>query len=320
MFDVVIVGGAVADGSGSPRVRSDVAIEGDTIAAIGDLSSAEASRVIDATGHLVAPGFIDTHAHSDGALLVDPQHANGLRQGITTEILGQDGLSYAPLSHDNYLISRWYLSGVYGLPPVDIDTTNTEAFLANYDGKTAVNVAYPVPLNAVRLETVGFRDMPLNGESLEKAKDLLRQAMEQGAVGLSTGLSFYPNSWSDTGEIIELCNVVAEYDGVYVTHLRDACPERGFGWGEIPPNSMNELEALEIGRRSGVKVHFSHFGPAADNALRNIDKAKRDGVDCTLECYPYPAGSGAPFVYMPAWANEGGPASLIERAQGPVPT
>ena len=135
MFDVLITGGTVVDGTGKPGVASDVGITDGKIVAVGNLSDASAGRSIDAAGLTVAPGFIDTHAHSDGALLLDPQHANGLRQGITTEILGQDGLSYAPLSHEDYLMYRQYLSGVYGLPPEDIETGSVDAFLGNYHNR-----------------------------------------------------------------------------------------------------------------------------------------------------------------------------------------
>ena len=124
MFDVIISGGVIADGSGASTFRADVGIDGERIAEIGDLSESGARRVIDATGLTVSPGFIDTHAHSDGVLLLDPQHANGLRQGITTEILGQDGLSYAPMSADNYRVYRRYLSGILGEPPEDLDMSS----------------------------------------------------------------------------------------------------------------------------------------------------------------------------------------------------
>ena len=127
MFDVLISGGTVVDGSGAPGFRADVGIEGDSIEAVGDLSRAGARRVVDATGLAVSPGFIDTHAHSDGILLWDPQHANGLRQGITTEILGQDGLSYAPLSAENYATYRRYLSGILGEPPEGLDMSSVAA-------------------------------------------------------------------------------------------------------------------------------------------------------------------------------------------------
>ena len=272
MFDVLISGGTVVDGSGAPGLAADVGINGENIMAIGDLSDtkAGAGRVIDATGLTVSPGFIDTHAHSDGALLLDPQHANGLRQGITTELLGQDGLSYAPLSHQDYLMYRRYLSGIYGLPPEDIETESVDAFLGNYHNRTAINVAYPVPHGALRISTVGFHDRPLRGQDLESARALVAEAME---------------------ELIELCKVVARIGGVYITHLRNVHTERGFGGGGV-------TEALEIGRRSGVKVHFSHYRTATENAgqverlMEEIDRAKAEGVDCTLELYPYPAGSG----------------------------
>ena len=312
MFDVVITGGTVVDGSGKAGYRADVGVKGETIEAIGDLPAAPARRVIDATGLTVSPGFIDTHAHSDGVLLVDPQHANGLRQGITTEILGQDGLSYAPLSPANYRMYRRYLSGILGFPPEELDMSSVAAFRANYHRKVAVNTAYNVAHGAIRLETVGFRDVPLTGEALEKAKRLVREGIEQGAVGFATGLSYYPNSYSDTAELIELCRAAHEAGGVYVTHLRNHNVERGFGGGGVP-------EALEIGRRSGVRVHFSHYRTSPQNAgqvsklMELIDKAKAEGVDCTLELYPYPSGSGYPLIAFPGYFHEGGPEAMLAR-------
>jgi N-acyl-D-amino-acid deacylase len=316
MFDVLITGGTVVDGTGKPGVASDVGITDGKIAAVGNLSDASAGRSIDAAGLTVAPGFIDTHAHSDGALLLDPQHANGLRQGITTEILGQDGLSYAPLSHEDYLMYRQYLSGIYGLPPEDIATGSVDAFLGNYHNRTAINVAFPVPHGAVRIGAVGFHDQPLRGDALATARVIVAEGMEQGAIGLSTGMSYFPNSWSDTDELIELCKVVAQYGGAYITHLRNVHPERGFGGGGV-------TEALEIGRRSGVNVHFSHFRTAVENAghtaelMEEIDRAKAEGIDCTLDLYPYPTGSGYPMMFLPPEANEGGPDAILERLQNP---
>jgi N-acyl-D-amino-acid deacylase len=317
MFDVLITGGTVVDGTGAPGVTTDVGITEGKITAVGNLSDASAGRSIDATGLTVAPGFIDTHAHSDGALLLDPQHANGLRQGITTEILGQDGLSYAPLSHEDYLMYRQYLSGIYGLPPEDIETGSVDAFLGNYHNRTAINVAFPVPHGAVRIGAVGFHDRPLTGDALKTARTIVAEGMEQGAIGLSTGMSYFPNSWSDTDELIELCKVVAKYGGAYITHLRNVHPERGFGGGGV-------TEALEIGRRSGVNVHFSHYRTAVENAgqtaelMEEIDRAKAEGVDCTLELYPYPTGSGYPMMFLPPEANEGGPDAVLESLQDPA--
>ena len=312
MFDVIITGGTVVDGSGSPGFRADVGIVGERIDVIGDLSQAEARRVINATGLTVSPGFIDTHAHSDGVLLWDPQHANGLRQGITTEILGQDGLSYAPMSADNYKVYRRYLSGILGEPPEDLDMSSVAAFRSHYHKKVSINTAYNIAHGAIRLETVGFQDVPLRGEPLDKALDLVRQGMEEGAVGFATGMSYHPNAWSDTYELIAICRVVAEYGGVYTTHLRDVNTDRGFGGGGIP-------EALEIGRRSGVKVHFSHHRTDASTAgqvaerVELIDQAKAEGVDCTLELYPYPTGSSFPLSFLPSDLHRGGVDDIIPR-------
>ena len=317
MFDVVVVGGTVVDGTGAPGYRADVGISGEVVEAIGDLSLSEARRAIDATGLIVSPGFIDTHAHSDGVLLVDPQHANGLRQGITTEILGQDGLSYAPLSAENYRVYRRYLAGLLGEPPEDLDMRSVAAFRSHYHKKVAINTAYCVAHGAVRLETLGFHDVPLTGAALEKAKRLVRDGMEQGAVGFATGMSYFPNSWSDTTEMVELCKVTHEACGVYVTHLRNVNTDRAFGGGGVS-------EALEIGRRSGVRVHFSHHRTQPDSAgqvaerVELIDKAKAEGVDCTLELYPYPTGSSYPVSFLPSYAHDGGPDAIIRRLRDPA--
>ena len=317
MFDTVIVGGTVVDGSGAPGYRADVGINGETVEAIGDLSRAEARRVIDGTGLVVSPGFIDTHAHSDGALLVDPQHANGLRQGITTEILGQDGLSYAPLSAENYRVYRRYLAGLLGEPPEDLDMSSVAAFRSHYHKKTALNTAYCVAHGAVRLESVGFHDRPLVGDALKKAKRLVREGIEQGACAFATGMSYFPNSWSDTTEMIELCKSAREAGGVYVTHLRNVNTDRAFGGGGVP-------EALEIGRRAGIRVHFSHYRTGPQNVgkvaeqMELIDKAKGEGVDCTAELYPYPTGSTYPVSSLPSYAHDGGPDAIMRRLKDPA--
>ena len=317
MLDVLITGGTVVDGSGGDGFRADVGIRGQRIEAVGDLGAAGATRVINAAGLVLSPGFIDTHVHCDGQLLVDPQHASSLRQGVTTEILGQDGLSYAPLSADNYRMQRRYLSGILGSPPEDLDMSSVAAFRSHYHEKVAVNTAYPVSHGALRLESVGFRDAPLTGAAMEHAKRLLREGLEQGAVGLATGMSYHPNAWSTTEELVELCEVVAEAGGVYVTHLRDVNTDRGFGGGGI-------AEAFEIGRRSGVKVHFSHTRTSVSNAgrvgelLAPFDEAKAEGIDCTLELYPYPTGSTFLLSNLPTWAHEGGPDEVMRRLKDPA--
>ena len=311
-FDTIISGGTVIDGSGTPGVRADVGISGKEITAVGDLSKAQAGRVIDAAGLTVTPGFIDVHAHSDGALLIDGQHANGIRQGVTTEILCPDGLSYAPLSRDDYLMYRKYLSGILGFPPADLDMSSIDAFLGNYHLKTSCNVATFIGHGPVRISAVGMNDVPLRGKDMDRAKGMLREGLEQGARGFSTGLSYYPNAYSDTDELVELCSVAAEFGLPYSTHLRNHNTERGFSGGGV-------LEALEIGRRSGVPVHLEHYRTQPPNIgdissiMDPVDAAKAEGVDVTLEAYVYPVGSSFPHTFIPGWVHEGGADDMMER-------
>ena len=251
MADLILRGGMVADGTGAPAFDADVAVDGDRIGAVGELSGMTAEREIDASGLTVSPGFIDTHAHSDGVLLRDAVHAHGLVQGVTTEFITQDGLSYALLSRENLDSYGRYIAGLYGPPPTDLDMSTMAAFRSHYEGK-GCNVAVQAPHGPVRLESVGFEDVPLEGEGLAKAERMIAEAMEQGATGFSTGLSYYPNSYSDTDELVALNRVVARYDGVYVTHIRNHNDDRA-------PDGSGIVEAMNIGRRSGVKVHISHY-------------------------------------------------------------
>jgi N-acyl-D-amino-acid deacylase len=317
MFDIVIGGGTVVDGTEAPASRADVGISGDRIQAIGDLSRSETRRFIDATGLTVSPGFIDTHTHSEGDLLVNPQHANGLRQGITTELLGIDGMSYAPLSPGNYLTYRHWLSGLLGDPPEDLDMSSVAAFRANYHEKVAINTAYLVPNGTVRLEVLGFHDLPLAGQAMEDAKRLVQEGIEQGAAGFSTGSSYYPGPWSSTDELVEICEVVRDAGGVYMCEPRRANPERAFGAGGV-------AEALEIARRSGVRLHLAHYRTDPKTAgkvqehMELVDQAKAEGVDVTLDIYPYPSGSTIPISFLPSYAQSGGPEAILRRLRDPV--
>ena len=194
MADILIKNTLIHDGTGKSPFKADIFVSGSKIEAIGTLDRILAETVIEGEGLASAPGFIDTHTHSDGMLLNNPQHANSLRQGVTTEILGQDGLSYAPLSKENYSEYRRYLSGILGLPPVDLDMSSVSKFKSHYHNKAAINTAYCIPHGAVRLEAVGFKDAPLLGKDLQKARELVKRGMEDGAVGLATGMSYFPNA------------------------------------------------------------------------------------------------------------------------------
>lgn len=317
MLDLVIRGGTVVDGSGRPGFVADVGVRGDAVEAVGDLSRAEAGRVIDAAGLTVAPGFIDTHTHAEGALLVDPQYACGLRQGITTVFLGIDGMSYAPLSPAGYRTYRRWLRGLLGDPPPDLDMGSVAAFRSHYHERVAVNTVYLVPHATVRLEVLGFRDVPLRGDDLERARRLIREGVEQGAVGLSTGSKYYPGPWADTAELIELARTVREAGGVYMSEPRSAQGERAHGGGGVP-------EALEIARRAEVPLHLAHYRttPATagriDLLMARIDPAKAEGVDVTFDIYPYPTGSSIPVSYLPGDVQEGGPDAILRRLRDPA--
>lgn len=316
MADLILRGGTVVDGTGAPAFPADVAVDGDRISAVGDLSGMSAEREIDASGLTVSPGFIDTHAHSDGVLLRDAVHAHGLVQGVTTEFITQDGLSYALLSERNLDFYGRYIAGLYGPPPSGLDMSTMAAFRSHYDGK-GCNVAVQAPHGPVRLESVGFDDAPLEGAGLAKAERMVAEAMEQGATGFSTGLSYYPNSYSDTDELVALNTVVARYDGVYVTHIRNHNDDRA-------PDGSGIVEAMDIGRRSGVKVHVSHYRTFPSNAgdidsiMAEVDQAKAEGVDVTLECYPYAAAATVPGYFLRGECHVGGIDRLLARLGDPA--
>mgnify|MGYP006292460863 CR=1 FL=1 len=313
-YDTIIRNGKVVDGTGRPAFKADVGLSNGRIGAVGNLSTANARKEIDASGKVVCPGFIDTHTHSDLLLLYDRQHANALQQGVTTEILGQDGMSYAPLSRSKLEMYYKYLAGVNGAPPVPLDWSSVWEFRDRFDGTVAINTAYQVPHGTLRLETLGFKNVPLEADALGRAKDMLRTGIAEGAVAMSTGLSYFPGAYSDTEELVELSKVLKEEDSVYVTHLRTVFK------GE-PFDAVSE--ALEIARRSGCRLHFSHFRTGPHNAgrvgelMRQIDEAASDGVDLTLELYPYSFGSSTGLIHLPPWAVEGGCEKALSRLRDP---
>jgi N-acyl-D-amino-acid deacylase len=317
VFDLVVRGGTVVDGTGGPRRQADVAVTGERIAAIDDLGGAQARRVIDATGLIVAPGFIDTHTHAEGALLTDPQHAMGLRQGITTEFLGIDGMSYAPLSPAHYRQYRRWLSGLLGEPPEDLDMGSVAAFRTHYHRKVAVNTAYLVPHGTVRLEVLGFHDRPLGGDALDQARRLVARGLEDGAVGFSTGGRYYPGPWGDTRELIALCEVVKDAGAVYMCEPRRVNLDRAAGGDGV-------AEGLEVARHSGARLHFAHYRTAADTAGRidrimsRIDAARAEGLDISFDVYPYPTGSSVAVSLLPSAVHDGGPDAILARLADPA--
>ncbi len=290
-------------------------VRGDRIETIDDLSAANAARVIDARGKLVCPGFMDMHALSDIMLLAEPGHEGKIRQGITAELLGNDGLSYAPVSPPLLQELRRYLSGLYGNPGIAWNWRSVRDYLSRFDGRVAVNVAYLIPHCVLRLGAMGWQRRSPSGREIAAMQALIEQGMEDGAAGFSTGLSYPPNSYAGTDELIRLCRTVARHKGLYVTHMR---------------NYFDQIfealtEAIRIGREAQLPVMISHLkiGSArhrgkAGELLALIEQARREGVDVTMNCYPYQAGSGPLFRLLPDWSAAGGPDAMAARLSRPA--
>ncbi len=314
MFDIIIRGGRIIDGSGSPGYYDDVGIRGEQIAAIGKLDQAEARRVIEAGGQAVCPGFIDMHSHSDVMLLANPKHEPKLLQGVTTDVIGLDGLSYAPLSPANLQMMRQYLAALNGNPDISWDWSSVSEYLARFDRRVAVNVAYLVPHNALRLGTVGFVDRMATTEELAKMREILAQGMREGAVGFSTGLDYYPGRYSNTEELVNICTVVAEYGGVSEWHTR----LRDIGLIEAIK------EVIRVAEKTSVKVHFSHYAAngqenrgKSNEMLDIVDEARKKGLDVTFDSHSYMATSTTMVIFLPRWVHEGGPDAILERLMQP---
>jgi N-acyl-D-amino-acid deacylase len=316
LFDLIMKGGLIIDGTGASPYPADLAVKGQKISAIGNLEFASAKRVLDIGALVVAPGFIDTHVHTDAALLNYPQHKSAIQMGVTTEVLGQDGLSYAPLNPENYRNYSEYMSGLCGMPPPELDMSSISSFRSHYHRTCSVNTVALVPHCAVRLSTVGFNDVPLTGDSLESAETLLKKGIEQGAAGMSTGLGFFPAAYATTGELVKLAKVVAKMGGVFVIQYRFFNFDRAEGLSPV-------AEALEIARRSGVKLHIAHYRTTPSNPgetemmTAELDRAVSDGVDLTADTYPYPCGSTMPVCRFPGWFVEGGAQAIKRRLSDP---
>ncbi|MBI4788114.1 MAG: D-aminoacylase [Chloroflexi bacterium] len=308
MFDLLIRGGHVLDGSGSPAFRADVGIVGARIDALGDLTVAGAGETLDATGLCVAPGLIDMHSHSDFTLPVNPRAESKIRQGITTEVIGNCGFSPAPLAPATKHQLREYTAFLdLGLA---WDWTSFGAYLDRLDHRIAVNVIPLVGHGTVRIATMGFSNAAPSADELELMNRLIAQAMDEGAWGLSTGLIYPPGVFAQTDEIVALSREVAAHDGLYFSHIR----------GESHTLLVAIGEAVTIARDADISVEVSHFKAAGqanwDKAPRAIDMiadARAAGLRVAADMYPYAAGSTTLTALLPDWALAGGVPSLIAR-------
>jgi N-acyl-D-amino-acid deacylase len=310
IFDLLLKGGWVIDGSGGPPFRADVAVLDQMIADVGRLESVETVRVVDVTGRYVVPGFIDTHVHGDLALLADPVHLPALRQGVTTYVIGQDGSSFAPASAATMDYMRRYTAGFNGNPSnLQYNWRTVQEYLSQFDRRVAINVAYLIPNGNIRMEVMGLETRPAGADELRAMQKLVREGMDAGAIGLSTGLDYIPSLYADAREIAALCEPIVAENGVYVTHMR--------GYGPRADEGMREV--FEIARTTGVPAHISHYNGKADLLLTLIDEGRTLGFDLTYDTYPYLAGSTIlSMVALPGWIQKGGIEPTLERLSDPA--
>jgi dihydroorotase/N-acyl-D-amino-acid deacylase len=310
-FDTIIKNGHVVDGTGSPWYAADVAIRDGRIAAIGKLDTVQARRVIDAAGKVVAPGFIDMLGQSELSILVNPHVPSKLYQGITTEITGEGG-SAAPLN-DAIIKADHVTYEHLGINP---DWLTLQTYFGKLDEQgIGINLATYVGATQVRRMILGDVDRAPSPAELDQMKSLVRQAMKDGAVGLSTALQYPPAPYAKTEELIALASEAARYGGIYASHIRDE------GNAIIPALD----EAIRIGREARIPVEVWHLKAAGKvnwgrmpEIVAHIQKARDGGVDITADTYAYPAWFNNLSAFIPPWAHDGGDQKMIERLKDPA--
>ena len=310
-FDLLIEAGTVVDGTGAAGFRAAVGVRGDALTVLrGDVADVAAARRIDASGHVVAPGFIDVHSHSGLMILAEPRHEPKVRQGVTTEVIGVDGNSYAPFpSRDELLAFARLNAGLDGLPAIDLDWATADSYLRRFDRRVSVNMAFLVGNSALRIDALGWDDVPAYQPALDRMRGLLRESMEAGAFGLSSGLDYPPGAFATTAELATLTNEAARLGGIYHTHVRYA-----LGDGFLDPFR----EAIEIGRTGNGPVHITHFYRRAtapgttDQMIGLVEDARAEGLDVTWDTYPYEWASTRLLIMLPPWVQAGGPGPTLE--------
>jgi len=312
-LDLVLNNATIIDGTGRPRFIGDVGIRNDVIAALADKSSLAASNRIDCEGLIVAPGFIDTHSHSDLRVLTEPGLPMKVRQGITLEVFGQDGISVAPIRAAEQPGAEQQLAGLLGRLGRQWDWESVGEYLAAVEGaRPAPDCAYLVPHGAVRLCAMGMEDRRATASEISTMQQLIRESIREGALGMSTGLIYPPCCFADTAELVELCKTVAEMGGIFVAHMRSE--------SDYLEDAVSEM--IEIGKQSGVRVHISHFKIAGrenwnkiGSVLEMVRAARAGGLTLTADQYPYSAGSTMLGAILPPWAHSGGVDATLERLQ-----
>ena len=314
MLDLKIEGATVLDGSGRPGSRTDVGVRDEAIVAVGDLSRETAGNVLNATGRVLAPGFIDMHSHSDWRLWGNRRAESKIRQGVTTEVVGNCGFSPAPVSTEFRDEMRTF--ALYIPKGMDFAWRSVGEYLRAFDRDgTALNVVQLVGHGTLRVAAMGFARRPPTSGELSAMQRMLGDAMQEGAWGLSTGLIYAPGSYSTTDEIVAVARAAARYRGFYASHIR--------GEGATLLDAIRE--AIQVGREASMPVQISHikaagrphWGKVAE-ALALIDTARAEGLDVMADVYPYTASSTSLRTALPDWALEGGVAAMLKRLHDPA--
>ena len=312
MEDIIIRGGTVIDGTGKAGFQADVAVKDGKITAIGDLSGLQAQKILDASGLVVAPGFIDAHSHSDTSFLRDSSGASRIYQGITTEVSGQCGYSPFPALPERMKKTTSELDG-----DDDWYCQSFDDFVKRFEAskyEMAVNQAILVGHGSLRAGTIGYEDRQVTPEELEQMKVLLRKDLQDGAWGMSLGLEYSPGFFASSEELRELGKVVKEFDGLIPCHMRNE--------GMEIDAAIEEL--LSVGRTSGVHVHVSHLKVdnfrvhgRANEVWAILEKAREEGVNVTADMYPFIASCTNLTIRCPQWSKEGGGRAVVDFLKGP---
>ena len=314
MFDLKIAGGTVLDGTGAPPRRADVGITGDRIEAVGDLASEGAGRTLDVAGLTVTPGFIDIHSHSDWRLWGNRRAESKIRQGVTTEVVGNCGFSPAPVSDEFREELRGF--ALYVPEGMDFSWNSTRDYLRRYEDEgVALNVVQLIGHGTLRLAAMGFARRPPTAREQATMERLMDESMADGAAGLATGLIYAPGSYAATDEIVGIAKRAGARRGLYASHIR--------GEGATLLDAVRE--AIQIGREGGLPVQVSHIKAAGrahwgrvKDALALIDAARAEGLDVRADVYPYTASSTSLRTLMPDWVLEGGIEAMLGRLTEPT--
>ena len=315
LYDIIVQKGWLVDGTGSPRRRADIAVTGEKIAKIGSLDHEPSTLRIDASGKIVAPGFIDMHSHADFTLLANPYSYCKIYQGITTEVVGNCGMSLAPFTRGRADEVKQYLGAFLFGQVYSWDWSSLEEFFQTLEQrKIGVNLVQVIGHGTVRVSVMGFEARAPTDTELRQMKHLVMQGMAEGAAGLSSGLVYPPGCFADLTELVELASVAAKFHGIYTSHMR----------GESDTLLESIAETISVGEKAGLPAHISHIKAVGKRnwgrsreALSLIDEARRRGLDVTADQYPYPAGSTVLRQTLPPWSLEGGTTALVERLRDP---